>query len=93
MKDIENEFIEVFGLNKINSNIYNKYTINTVHGSYSVWFDYDGLFSIFGRFEYARAVNDDMLSKPINPYSGKLNYHGYECNGFIFDMMRLAASC
>lgn len=89
LKKIETDFIKLFELEKIDSSVFNKYSIDTINGTYDLWFDYTGMESIFGRFASSLILEDSFLTKNINPFSGKLNYHGFEVNSFIFDMQKI----
>ncbi len=89
LKKIEADFIKLFELKKIDSHVMRRYEIDTINGIYSIWFDYNGIESIFGRFETGVSYDDSFLTKTINPFNGKLNYHGFEVENFIFDMQKM----
>ena len=76
LQQIEKTIISNYNVNYSVNNIgKQEYIIETIHGLYKFWFDYEGLISIFGRFTET-GLSDTHISKTINPYSSKLNYHG-----------------
>ena len=88
LQKIEKTVCKMFELEKIDTDAMARYSINTVFGEYSFRFDYNGLKSIFGRFEDTSRIKG-VSSKTylnVNEYSGKMNYYGKGVEQFINDM-------
>lgn len=75
-KEIEQKFCSLFKLEFKDSDVMDKYTIDTVNGEYNVWFDKEKPFAIFGRFSKPNEVKFNERKVTINPFSGKMNFHG-----------------
>lgn len=98
---IENRIVEDYKLIKIKSDVYNKYTIDTIYGKYNFWFDEH---SIFGKFEniqdYKHLIPNDTQKangvlfykrNTINRFSGKFNFHYSDIYDFEDEIYRIAA--
>ena len=88
-KDYNQEFnkiIKEFNLNKKDKN----HKINTIFGGYTLIFSDD---TIFGRFDNVDLIKDinnfNILSKSVNVWSGKFNFHFDDVFIFIESLQKI----
>lgn len=85
LENVETAFLEATGLEKKDSSVTNKYQVETVNGTYEAFFDYEGMKSIFGRFQDPDKIKQLPTNpfREINRWSGKMNFHGEDCENFV----------
>ena len=88
-KEYKKEFdkiIKEFNLNKKDK----RHKIETIFGDYTFIFSDDTIFGRFDNVELIKGINNlNILSKKVNVYSGKLNFHFDDVFIFIESIQKI----
>jgi hypothetical protein len=81
-----NNIIKEFNLNKKDK----RHKIETIYGAYTFIFSDDTIFGRFDNVELIKDINNlNILSKTVNIYSGKFNFHFDDVFIFIENLNKI----